>query len=192
MPNEPTEEFSPEIRAAFDDYPFPVADADFDARFWRELDTRQSRYRGFGGLLRRLIEVEIEGIAVWRLGVALFGVRGELCGLGVALLKSEFDRRLTPTTKRAELSLQLPIEFRRRCRVIAREIWDARDYASTERRLNRSSSKPKAKEEIFMRFIRSQKVGSDNLRGCGAITIANYGGSTSGDGVLLHQLAKPA
>ena len=95
MPNEPTEEFSPEIRAAFDDYPFPVADADFDARFWRELDTRQSRYRGFGGLLRRLIEVEIEGIAVWRLGVALFG-GAAVCGLGVALL-SLSSSPITPT-----------------------------------------------------------------------------------------------
>ncbi len=86
MPNENhPEEFPPAIRAAFDDYPFPVADADFDANFWREFDARGNRYRGFVGLLRRLIEVEIEGIAVWRLGAALFG-GAAVCGLGVTLL----------------------------------------------------------------------------------------------------------
>ena len=86
MPNENhPEELPPAIRAAFDDYPFPVADADFDARFWRQLDARQNRYRGLIGVLRRIIEIEIEGIAIWRLGFALFG-GAAVCALGVALL----------------------------------------------------------------------------------------------------------
>ena len=142
MPNEPTEEFSPEIRAAFDNYPFPVADADFDARFWRELDTRQSRYRGFGGLLRRLIEVEIEGIAVWRLGVALFSVP-TICAIGVALLNLN-TTPLAPTTS-APIIAQTPLYPFSSPR-FAREFWDERDY---EHRAPKAQvTKPKAKEEI--------------------------------------------
>ena len=87
MKNENSEpsEFESEIRAAFDAYPRPTANAEFDAKFWRELDARGHRYRGFAGALRRLIEVEIEGIAVWRLGLALFG-GAATCAVGVALL----------------------------------------------------------------------------------------------------------
>lgn len=85
MANNRSEEFPSEIRAAFDDYPRPTGSAEFDAKFWRELDARQNRYRGVFGALRRLIEVEIEGIAVWRLGAALFG-GAAVCVLGVALL----------------------------------------------------------------------------------------------------------
>lgn len=79
------EELSPELRALFDNYPRPTGNAAFDARFWRELDARQTRYRGCGGLVRRLVEIEIEGIAVWRLGFSLFG-GAAACALGVALL----------------------------------------------------------------------------------------------------------
>ena len=84
MANEP-EELAPELRALFDDYPLPTGDAAFDARFWRELDARKNRYRGLSGILRRLVEIEIEGIAVWRLGLSLFG-GAAVCGLGVAIL----------------------------------------------------------------------------------------------------------
>ena len=77
--------FRPPSGAAFDRYPQPVAGADFDARFWRELEARQHRYRGIIGCWRRLIEIEIEGIALWRLGCALFG-GAAVCALGVALL----------------------------------------------------------------------------------------------------------
>lgn len=79
------EEFSPAIRAAFDSYGTPKPDAAFDARFWRELDARKNRYRGFWGFWRRLVEVEIEGVAVWRL--AFSGVGGAaFCAVGFALL----------------------------------------------------------------------------------------------------------
>lgn len=84
MANEP-EEFSPELRAAFEQYPRPTGDTEFDARFWRELDARHNRYRGLTGFGRRLVEIEIEGIAVWRLGFSLLG-GASVCGLGVALL----------------------------------------------------------------------------------------------------------
>lgn len=79
------EEFSPQIRAAFDSYPSPRPDAGFDARFWRELDARKNRYRGLRGLWRRVVEVEIEGVAVWRLGASTLGGSGTFA-LGFALL----------------------------------------------------------------------------------------------------------
>jgi hypothetical protein len=83
--NPPEDEFSPAMRAAFDSYPSPQPDANFDARFWRELDARKNRYRGLSGLLRRIVEVEIEGMAVWRLGLSALGGSGT-CALGFALL----------------------------------------------------------------------------------------------------------
>ncbi len=85
-PNSPEEEFSPAIRAAFDSYPAPKPDAEFDARFWRELDARKNRYRGFKGFWRRVVEVEIEGVTVWRLGVSTLS-GGVLCllVLGIGL-----------------------------------------------------------------------------------------------------------
>ena len=79
------DEFAPAIRAAFDSYPSPKPDAAFDARFWRELDARQNRYRGFAGFWLRVVEVEIEGVAVWRLGLSTLGGSGTFA-LGFALL----------------------------------------------------------------------------------------------------------
>jgi len=74
--NDAPEEFPSSIRAAFGSYYTPKPDAEFDARFWRELDARKNRYRGFAGFWRRLIEVEIEGVAVWRLGCSALGGSG--------------------------------------------------------------------------------------------------------------------
>ncbi len=142
MANEPTEEFSPEIRAAFDNYPCPVGDAAFDAKFWRELDARQNRYRGLGGLLRRLIEVEIEGIAVWRLGVALFSVP-VICAIGVALLNLS-SAPVMPTASAPQIA-QMPLDPLSSPR-FAREFWDAPDYEY--RAPKAQSEKPKGKEEI--------------------------------------------
>jgi len=74
--NDAPEPLPPSIRAAFGTYPTPKPDAAFDARFWRELEARRNRYRGFAGFWRRLIEVEIEGVAVWRLGCSALGGSG--------------------------------------------------------------------------------------------------------------------
>ncbi len=125
MPDENhPEEFPPAIRAAFDNYPRPIGDAQFDAKFWRELDARQNRYRGMTGVLRRLIEVEIEGIAVWRLGVALFSMP-IVCAIGVALLNLS-SSPITPTQS-APLVAQTPLDPFSSPR-LAREFWDERDY----------------------------------------------------------------
>ena len=141
MENNP-EEFPPAIRAAFDNYPFPVADADFDARFWRQLDARGNRYRGFSGLLRRLIEVEIEGIAVWRLGVALFSVP-MICAIGVALLNLS-SAPIAPAPN-ASIVAQTPLDPFTSPR-LAREWWDERDYEYVAPKP--TLEKPKGKEEI--------------------------------------------
>lgn len=70
---------------AFANYPFPRPDNDFDARFWRELDNRKNRYRGLIGFGRRLVEIEIEGIAVWRLGFSMLG-GAAFCALATGTL----------------------------------------------------------------------------------------------------------
>ena len=141
MQNNPPE-FEGEIRAAFDAYPRPVADADFDAKFWRELDARQNRYRGVGGVLRRLIEVEIEGIAVWRLGVALFG-GAATCAVGVALLS--LSASPTASESSAPLMAETPRDPLASPRY-ARELWGEEDYGYIVPKVK--SEKPKAKEEI--------------------------------------------
>lgn len=94
-PNSP-EEFPPAIQAAFDSYPLPNAGAEFDARFWRELDARKNRYRGFTGFWRRLVEVEIEGVAVWRLATStVFG--GAFCALLVGVgLQLSAPQKMSP------------------------------------------------------------------------------------------------
>ncbi len=144
MQNEP-EEFSPPIRDAFDAYPRPVGDAEFDARFWRELEARRNRYCGVSGLLRRLIEVEIEGIAVWRLGFALFG-GAATCAIGVALLS--LSSSPATSEQRAPLMAETPRDSLSSPR-LARELWDERAwempvYAAPTKHVE----KPKAKEEI--------------------------------------------
>ena len=137
MPNE--NELPPAIRAAFDHYPRPTGNAEFDAKFWRELDNRRNRYRGVAGVVRRIIEVEIEGIAVWRLGAALFG-GAAVCGLGVALL-SLGSSPIVPTQS-APVIAEMPLNSPR----YARELWDDREY---EYRAPKATiEKPKAKEEI--------------------------------------------
>ena len=136
------EQLPPEIRAAFDNYPRPVGDAQFDAKFWRELDNRQNRYRGVGGLLRRLIEVEIEGIAVWRLGAALFG-GAAVCGLGVALLS--LGAAPVAAVSSAPQIAQMPLDPLASPR-FAREWWGADNYEY--RAPGVQLEKPKGKEEI--------------------------------------------
>jgi hypothetical protein len=85
---EESAEFTPEILAAFDAYPAPSPSKGFEARFWNALETRQSRYRGFSGFLRRLWELEIEGVMVWRLAASMLsgGASGALL-LGLSLSK---------------------------------------------------------------------------------------------------------
>ena len=144
MPNE-NDEFTPEIRAAFAAYPRPVADRQFDANFWRELDKRQQRYRGLRGLLRRLIEVEIEGIAVWRLGLALFG-GAATCALGVALLSlGASPETPVPSAPFVAEVERIPTAMPR----YAREMWDERDFeiAACPPR-DKPLQKPTSKEEI--------------------------------------------
>ena len=144
MANNSNEEFPSEIRAAFDAYPRPTGNDEFDARFWRELDSRQNRYRGIIGVTRRILEVEIEGIAVWRLGVALFG-GAAVCGLGVALL-SLSSSPLAPM-QNAPLVAQMPTNSLASPRY-ARELWDDRDYEYRAPQSKFQPEKPKAKEEI--------------------------------------------
>ena len=141
MPNNP-DEFPQEIRAAFDNYPRPTGDAQFDARFWRELDNRRNRYRGVAGVVRRLVEVEIEGIAVWRLGVALFSVP-MICALGVALLN--LSAAPVAPTNRAPQIAEMPLDPLSSPRY-AREWLDDRDYEY--RAPKPQLQKPKAKEEF--------------------------------------------
>jgi len=83
-PEENEAGWSRAIRAAFDSYPQPKPDAAFDARFWRALPARRARYRGVGGFLRRLLEVEIEGVAVWRLGASMLG-GAAFCAVGMGI-----------------------------------------------------------------------------------------------------------
>ena len=129
MANEP-EDFSPELRALFEAYPQPSGDADFDARFWRELDARRNRYRGFGGVLRRLIEVEIEGIAVWRLGFSLFG-GAATCALGVALLSLSASPTPTASPAPRVAETEMPTAMPR----YARELWDDHNWQRPARDL---------------------------------------------------------
>ena len=143
MPNELNpEEFPPAIRAAFDDYPFPVADADFDANFWRQLDARQNRYRGLGGWLRRIVEIEIEGIAVWRLGAALFSVP-MICAIGVVLLNLS-SSPIAPTPN-APIVAQTPLDPFSSPR-LAREWLDESDYQYCAPKAQ--TEKPQGKEEF--------------------------------------------
>jgi hypothetical protein len=81
------EKFSPEILAAFESYPSPSPSKGFEATFWSQFETRRSRYRGLLGSLRRIWELEIEGVVVWRLaastitgGLSCLLVLGVLCG----------------------------------------------------------------------------------------------------------------
>lgn len=85
MPIEnPENEFPPEIRAAFDGYSLPNPSPEFEARFWTELDARRTRYRGVFGFLRRILELEIEGVMVWRLAASTLS-GGASCTLLLAL-----------------------------------------------------------------------------------------------------------
>jgi hypothetical protein len=82
MPNNDEEsKFPDEIRAAFESYPQPRTSREFDAQFWKNLDARRGRYRGFAGFLRRLWEIEIEGVAVW----PTLGQIVEQCGAAALL-----------------------------------------------------------------------------------------------------------
>ena len=136
----PEEEQLPSgIRAAFDAYPRPIGNDQFDAKFWRELDNRRNRYRGVAGVARRLIEVEIEGIAVWRLGAALFGVP-TICVLGFAVL-SLGNALLAPAPDAQQIAETRTVMPR-----YAREWLDEDNLQSLAP--VQQPEKPKAKEEI--------------------------------------------
>lgn len=141
MANEP-EERAPELRALFDSYPQPTADAAFDARFWRELDARRNRYRGIAGLLRRLVEVEIEGVALWRLGFSLFG-GAAACALGVALLSLG---GAAPTTAPPQIAAvaEEPSMFSR----YARQPWDDAFVERSAPQRSAPQPRPPAKKEV--------------------------------------------
>ncbi|MBW3637526.1 MAG: hypothetical protein KY445_13845 [Armatimonadetes bacterium] len=74
------DELPPDIAAAFDQYQTPPLSRDFEAKFWAQFEARRGRYRGFAGFLRRLWEIEIEGVAVWRLAASTFS-GGAACAL---------------------------------------------------------------------------------------------------------------
>ena len=136
-------EFKGELRDLFDSYPRPAGDAAFDARFWRELDARRRRYRGAWGFARRLIEIEIEGIAVWRLGFSLFG-GAALCGLGVALLSLSAHPAPTAPPQIARVE-QIPTAMPR----LAREWWNEELLDDPPRPMPAPRApKPANKEEI--------------------------------------------
>lgn len=78
------DDFPPDIAAAFDAYPTPPLSPDFETRFWAELEVRNGRYRGLGGFWRRFWELEIEGVAVWRLALSTLS-GGAACALFFAL-----------------------------------------------------------------------------------------------------------
>ncbi len=81
MPNKPDfEEFPPDIQTAFNSYPSPQLSPDFEARFWTRFEARRGRYRGFSGFWRRVWEIEIEGVAVWKLLFSTFS-GGAACAL---------------------------------------------------------------------------------------------------------------
>ncbi|HEX8833863.1 MAG TPA: hypothetical protein VF719_06665 [Abditibacteriaceae bacterium] len=78
------DKFPPDIETAFEAYSTPTLSRGFEARFWAQLEARRSRYRGIVGFMRRLWEIEIAGVAVWRLGASTFS-GGALCALSIAL-----------------------------------------------------------------------------------------------------------
>lgn len=139
----PEPEESPELRELFANYSRPTANAAFDARFWRELDARQNRYRGLVGMTRRLIEIEIEGIAVWRLGFSLFG-GAAVCGLGVALLSLGVapQNSTPPQIARNETVPTMMPRY-------AREMWDESAWEIVPRALPRPQPRqPQGKEKV--------------------------------------------
>ena len=92
----------PEIQAAFDAYPKPGTPLGFEARFWAHYADRRGRYRGLVGWLRRLVEVEIEGVAVWRLAASTLS-GGALCALLVGLLVLSGQGTSNPTAAKIPL-----------------------------------------------------------------------------------------
>ena len=96
MPIENKEdEFPPEIRTAFDAYPIPRPSPHFEARFWTELQARRARYRGVTGFCRRLLEIEIEGVMVWRLAASTLS-GGASCALLLAFAISFSAQKSVP------------------------------------------------------------------------------------------------
>ncbi|PQV65188.1 hypothetical protein B1R32_102197 [Abditibacterium utsteinense] len=74
------DEFPPDIRAAFDEYSLPRPSPTFEAHFWTRLEARRTRYRGVTGFCRRMLEIEIEGVMVWRLAASTLS-GGASCAL---------------------------------------------------------------------------------------------------------------
>lgn len=97
------DQFPPEIAAAFRDYPQIGASPEFDSQIWARLDEKSKQYRGFRGLCRRVWELEIEGVAVWRLvGSTVSGGLFSLLVLGLGYWLTK------PTTPAAPLPQNPP------------------------------------------------------------------------------------
>lgn len=92
------DDFSPEILSAFDAYPAPSPSKGFEASFWSQFENRRTRYRGVIGFLRRLWELEIEGVVVWRLAASTLTGGG-----GGALLLGLLAGSPTPSSSSSPL-----------------------------------------------------------------------------------------
>jgi hypothetical protein len=95
MRNKEDLEFPPEIQEAFAAYPQPRPSRGFEARFWADFERRRGRYRGLVGFLRRMLELEIEGVMVWRLALSTLS-GGVSCVLVLGLLFGFANQKTTP------------------------------------------------------------------------------------------------
>lgn len=72
--NREPNEFSPALKNALDAYPKIRANRGFDERFWSRLDAKRAHRRTFRGQIEAFFEIQIAGVAVWRLlGSSLAG-----------------------------------------------------------------------------------------------------------------------
>lgn len=147
---QPEDEFPPEIRAAFQAYSAPRPSPGFDARFWAQLEARQNRYRGFAGFLRRVWELEIEGVAVWRLALSTLS-GGASCALVFALALGVSNPQIAPVTPPADD--QIPATALHAFAFYRRE-WEAEFWAAPQP----SSARPRRHQGNDFSWNRSNPV----------------------------------